>query len=236
MSKRLATMTLFVFAFVLSLALTDAQAQPSKKKNKASDPCKQGTAYRNCPACGTVRPNSANPAKATKQRWLNVRKNRDPKATNVRVLTVQAIRDPQNDQGKFNEQMAVEVVGYVAGLDDGGNRETCNCKRGDLRDLHINVVAAQGEETDPRRYVVVEITPRWQKKYGMDDSNYDAMKDALTTQLKGKWVRFRGWMMYDYIHVDASESTSPGKAGNWRATPWEVHPVTSYEVLSGPPH
>jgi hypothetical protein len=51
----------------------------------------------------------------------------------------------------------------------------------------------------------------------------------------GKWVLFQGWMLYDSFHADESESTAPGRPGNWRATPWEVHPVTYYEVLDGPP-
>jgi len=42
-------------------------------------------------------------------------------------------------------------------------------------------------------------------------------------------------MLYDYIHANESESTTPGGASNWRATPWEVHPVTYYEVLPGSP-
>jgi hypothetical protein len=49
-------------------------------------------------------------------------------------------------------------------------------------------------------------------------------------------VLFQGWMLYDHIHANESQSTAPNNPNNWRATPWEVHPVTYYEILPGPPH
>ena len=116
-----------------------------------------------------------------------------------------------------------------------------------MRDIHINIVAAPEEVGDLTRYVVVEITPRWQKKFHLNDSKYAAMKKLVDGQLTGKWVRFRGWALYDYIHADESKSTAPSDTPTcsgqsesttpciWRATPWEVHPVTEYQVLPGPP-
>ena len=98
------------------------------------------------------------------------------------------------------------------------------------------MVATPQERNNPRRYVVVEITPRWQEQFGLDASSYSAMLQAVKGEIEGKWVLFQGWMMYDSIHAGESESTAPGRAGNWRATPWEIHPVTYYEVLPGPPH
>lgn len=35
----------------------------------------------------------------------------------------------------------------------------------------------------------------------------------------------------DRGHADESENTAPGARGNWRATAWELHPVTAIEVL-----
>jgi hypothetical protein len=159
---------------------------------------------------------------------------------------VQAIRDPANNK-KFTPSKQVWVTGYVAGVDPGGFKETCNCKRTDLRDVHINIVADPSEAGDQSKYVVVEFTPRWEKKFGFDDSNYDAMRQAVEDKIKGKWVKFSGWMLYDYIHKKEAESTAaqgtpacvPNQANQkrpcvWRATPWEVHPVTAYTVVSGP--
>jgi len=77
----------------------------------------------------------------------------------------------------------------------------------------------------------VEFTPRWEEKMHLDASNYDAMLQKVKDNIEGKWMRFEGWMMYDYIHANQSESTAPGNSSNWRATPWEVQPSTD---LSSP--
>ena len=41
--------------------------------------------------------------------------------------------------------------------------------------------------------------------------------------------------MFDTVHGDEAENTNPGGANNWRATAWEIHPVTSIKILPGPP-
>jgi hypothetical protein len=223
-----------LLTLVILCLLPTAQAKKPKPKAAA---CSQGTRYRNCPACGT--------ATDTKHRTLNLQKNRDRAVTSPQKITVEAVRDPANNTGKFAPSKQVSVTGYVATVEPGGMPETCNCKRTDLRDVHINIVADPSEAGDQTKYVVVEFTPRWEKKFHFDDSNYEAMRKAVEDQIGGKWVKFEGWMMYDFIHANASQSTSPGnpvcpKDGkqhsgcNWRATPWEVHPVTAYTVVSGP--
>ena len=227
--RRLLLLVLVVFC---SLPVVEARA--TKHKPAA---CSQGTSYRHCSACGT--------ATDSKHRTLNVQKNRGTAVTNPQKITVQEIRDPANDQGVFTPTKKVWVTGFVASVDPGGLQETCNCKRIDLRDVHINIVADPAEANDKTKYVVVEFTPRWEQTFGFDDSNYDVMRQAVINQIQGKWVKFSGWMMYDFIHANASQSTSPSNpvcpndgqihsGCNWRATPWEVHPVTAYNVVSGP--
>ena len=201
---------------VLFLSLTNINAQ---------SPCDLGTVYKNCKACGT--------AKGNKAQTLNVQKNRDDEATDTKPLSVEDIRKPSNNK-RFKPNMQVQITGYVASVVHGGFEESCNCGRKDLQDIHINIVANPKEVGNEREYVVVEFTPRWQEKFGLDNSNYPKMVAAVEKKLKGKWVHFEGWMLYDYIHADKSESTNPGGDGNWRATPWEVHPVTSYRVVPKP--
>src|SRR2546421_1712164 len=223
--RRLLLLVLAVFCL-----LPVAQAQPKKKaaKHKTAS-CTQGKPFRGCPACGTAKDNT--------HRRLNLQKNRDTAATHTHKITVQDIRNPANDTGKFQQTDQVWVTGYVASVEPGGMPETCNCKRTDLRDVHINIVANPSEANDPSKYVVVEFTPRCEQRFGFNDSNYEAMRQTVENKIKGKWVKFSGWMMYDFIHKNASQSTSPGnrvcppgdtsQSGcNWRATPWEVHPVT----------
>jgi hypothetical protein len=225
---------LLLLVLVVFCSLPVVQARAAKHKPTA---CSQGTPYRHCSACGT--------ATDSKHRTLNVQKNRGTAVTNPQKITVQEIRDPANDQGVLTPTKKVWVTGFVASVDPGGLQETCNCKRIDLRDVHINIVANPAEANDKTKYVVVEFTPRWEQTFGFNDSNYDAMRQAVINQIQGKWVKFSGWMMYDFIHANASQSTSPANpvcpndgqlhsGCNWRATPWEVHPVTAYTVVSGP--
>lgn len=137
------------------------------------------------------------------------------------------------------------MTGFVASVVNGV-KETCNCKRTDLRDVHINIVADASEVGDQSKYVIVEFAPRWEKNFGLDDSNYDAMRQAVKTQIGGKMVKFQGYMMNDFIHkAEAKNSANPStptctNSANdprpcvWRATTWEVHPMTAYTVVAGP--
>jgi hypothetical protein len=36
---------------------------------------------------------------------------------------------------------------------------------------------------------------------------------------------FEGWLLYDSHHAGKSENNAPGRADNWRATAWEIHPL-----------
>ncbi len=224
-----------LFALIILCSLPTAQAKKAKPTPAA---CSQGTPYRGCPACGSK-------TRDAKHLTLNVNKNRGTAVTSPKKITVETIRDPANNTGKFTPTKQVSVTGFVAGVDPGGMPETCNCKRPDLRDVHINIVANQSEVGDQSKYVVVEFTPRWEKKFHFVDTNYDEMLAAVKAQIEGKWVKFDGWMLYDFIHANASQSTSPNQPVcpndgqqhpncNWRATPWEVHPVTAYTVVTGP--
>src|SRR5947209_13506779 len=86
---------LLLLVSVVFCSLTVAHVQA---KHKAAKPkplsCSQGTPYRNCPACGTASDN--------KHRTLNVQKNRSTAVTNPKKLTVQEIRNPSNNTGKFS--------------------------------------------------------------------------------------------------------------------------------------
>jgi hypothetical protein len=42
--------------------------------------------------------------------------------------------------------------------------------------------------------------------------------------------RLEARCLFDVEHQNASENTAPGRERNWRATAWEIHPITSIEV------
>ena len=86
--------------------------------------------------------------------------------------------------------------------------------------------------SDGSARMIVEVTPRW--RYIMRERGADWSTRALRDQFLGRWVRVRGWMLFDTEHRAESENTVPGRAANWRATAWEIHPVTSMEVVARP--
>ncbi len=97
------------------------------------------------------------------------------------------------------------------------------------RDTHISLVL------DPTRHglpVIVEVTPRWRAM--MAAQHVDWSTTALRKQLLGRWARVTGWLLFDYEHANAATNTAPGRPRNWRATAWEIHPITALEVVSRP--
>lgn len=103
--------------------------------------------------------------------------------------------------------------------------ELANCYAECDTHLHLTLQSVD----PPSRQVVLEVTPRmeeWAKRQGLDWS-----EETLQKQLLGHWVRFEGWLLFDSQHADESENISPGNSENWRATAWEIHPVTKIEVI-----
>jgi hypothetical protein len=77
--------------------------------------------------------------------------------------------------------------------------------------------------------VVLELTPNlreWASERGIDWS-----EETLQAQLVGHWCEFEGWLYFDVGHGEESENTAPHNPSNWRATAWEIHPVTKIRVI-----
>ncbi|HYL55550.1 MAG TPA: hypothetical protein VEU73_08250 [Gemmatimonadales bacterium] len=180
-------------------------------------------AFPGCPARGdAVRPSVA---------AVNRLKNRvaAPVARDIdSAVTLGALLAPGDDRGRWNERRAATVVGYVRDVKVGGV-ETVNCfaKRPNHRDTHIELV------TDPedggQLPLIVEVTPVWRQHAASRGSNWST--DSLRSLLRGRWVRVTGWLLFDSEHLRQAENTAPGRVGNWRATAWELHPVTAVEVV-----
>jgi len=76
-------------------------------------------------------------------------------------------------------------------------------------DYHLALALAPGE-TDTRKWVIVEVTPKWQKKGG-------AFAPSALRALHGKKVRVTGWL---YFEPDEDQPDPRGTRG-------EIHPVTA---------
>jgi hypothetical protein len=153
-------------------------------------------------------------------------------------VTLTAMIAPGDDEDRFDDRRAARVIGFVLSVQVGGN-ETCNCKatNPDERDTHIALTASEMPMSDDakKQSVVAEVTPRTRIVHQRQSNQNGWTTDALRAGIQGKWVEISGWLMFDFEHVHQAENTNPGGDGNWRATCWEIHPVTDIKVLDGPP-
>lgn len=184
--------------------------------------------YRSCALEGN--------AVAEFRRQSNALKNRVRAPTSNEIdqtITLDRLVAPGDDRTRFTPQQGASLVGYVVDVKPGG-KETVNC--GDsiamYKDAHIELVL-QPSITSKKRRVIVEITPRWRAFLATQGEDWSTT--TLANRLENKWVRFTGWMFFDGEHDDESENTTPGRAENWRATAWEIHPVTSLKVCTTGP-
>jgi hypothetical protein len=177
----------------------------------------------------------AGDASSPSVRDLNLLKNRytapEPQQIDPGV-TLAAMLEPGEDTARWNDRHAAEITGYVWDVKIGGV-ETVNCHATDPqgRDTHIELVLDPMNSAEIRR-VIVEVTPRWRSI--VEQRGEDWSTSALRDHLQGRWVRVRGWLLFDSEHASQSLNTAPDRPRDWRATAWEIHPVTSLEVVNRP--
>jgi hypothetical protein len=140
--------------------------------------------------------------------------------------TLGALLGPGEDAGRWSESRAAAVEGYVVEVAEGG-MEAANCFSYRRRDVHVHIAARP--DAPRREWLVVEVTPRVADRARAQGLDWSAA--TLGRELVGRRCRFEGWLLFDTEHAGESENTAPGRAGNWRATAWEIHPATRIEVL-----
>jgi hypothetical protein len=132
---------------------------------------------------------------------------------------------PGDDTNRLDSSGAATLTGYVAAVQPGGV-ESCNCHAKDLphRDTHI-YVAQDSKHAAKSQCVIVEVTPRFR------DLHPDWTSALLKKNLTGHIVTFTGWLLFDAEHKQNAVNTEPGNKKDWRATCWELHPVTDIEIV-----
>jgi hypothetical protein len=145
-------------------------------------------------------------------------------------VSLAAMLAPGYDHNRFDSKKAATIQGYVVRVMEGGKAETCNCgaTKPDERDTHIELALASDAPEIQR--VIVEVTPRGRKVVGAKWRT-----TALKKAFQGKWVEVTGWLMFDEMHRKQAENTNPGNPKNWRATCWEIHPVTAIKLVQAAP-
>lgn len=187
-----------------------------------------------CPLQGT--------AKSPDVKALNKKKGRYHLPASSQIdpaVTLTAMASPGDDENRFDDRSAATVIGYVLQVGVGGN-ETCNCKatNPDERDTHIALTLSEMPLNDEnkKQSVVAEVSPRTRIVRRRTANKNDWTTAKLKESIAGKWVKITGWLLFDFEHIHEAENTNPGNSRNWRATCWEIHPVTQIEVLDGPPN
>lgn len=166
-------------------------------------------------------------------RERNRMKNRTLAPTAVDAsITLQAILQPGDDESRFRDDQAATVRGFVFEVKAGGV-ESVNCGASSVqfKDTHIELTLSESDTAETQRFIV-EVTPKWRAfvaQQGGDWSNA-----ALVALLRGRCAEFTGWMFWDAHHRGDAEHTDPGGGNNWRATAWEIHPVTALRVVPCP--
>ena len=117
-------------------------------------------------------------------------------------------------------QRAVSLEGYIAEVIQARDGATYG-RPPDQGDLHVHLRAVRSSQCSPAGprggQIVTEVTPHFQPP--KTDWSYEALIDLCQRQVR---VRISGWLMHDYAHIK--------DIGNWRASAWEIHPVTNIEV------
>ena len=172
---------------------------------------------RNCPSVGF--------ALTTNARNLHRLKNRTafPQAADFDSrVTLDQLLQPGDDRNRWSTERAARIQGQVIDVAYAGIEAT-NCFSPCRRDIHILV--AKQKDAAKNEQVVVEVTPHLQQQ------GIDWTEQTLQAQLVGHWCEFEGWLYFDAGHAEESENTAPHNPSNWRATAWELHPVTKITVI-----
>ena len=177
------------------------------------------------------------------QQRVNLRKGRTDAPSEAEIdptITLAALAEPSTDDRKrIPPDTGARVVGFVRHVWQGGV-ESANCRTTELprRDTHIDLFLSDDPNVPKNRRVVVEVSPRTRALAA--SRGVDWSTPALQEQLIGRWVEITGWTYFDVDHCNESANTATADCngsgrGSWRQTGWEIHPVTSIRVLTGPP-
>ena len=124
------------------------------------------------------------------------------------------------DTVRAQTQRSVRLEGYIAEVIQAADGATYG-RPPDQGDLHVHLRAARqpqcGVGGSRNQQLVTEVTPHFQPP--KTDWSYEALLGLCRRQVR---VRISGWLLHDYPHVK--------DVGNWRASAWEIHPVTDIEV------
>jgi hypothetical protein len=150
----------------------------------------------------------------------------------------------EGQMGALGEGEVASLNGYLYYAKNGG-AESSNCllDGADDIDFHIGIgsdagTAARAQAKSPglssaerSQAVIVEMTPHWRARYELGWSLAEVQKAV------GRQVYVVGQLLADNEHDDAKDDCAYNGTGGpgphcWRATIWELHPVTRFLVCA----
>lgn len=220
-----ATVRILVSAFFGFILI---YAPPSVAKQHQSSNSNDVNILAHCPPGGD--------AKSIRIQDLNKLKRRMISPTIADIdskVTLSKFLAPGDDTSRFDVGKGATIVGYVADVKVGGV-ETVNCHAHDpkYRDTHIELTLSPLHDAEAK-HVIVEVTPQWREK--MAKEGVDWSTQTLRKDLLGHWIKVTGWLFFDEEHANAATNTAPKGDRIWRATAWEIHPITAITKLSAKP-
>jgi hypothetical protein len=182
--------------------------------------------FNNCPPEGDATSDAKAESNKLKNRW------RIPRQFNNSV-TLAKMLEPGDDDTRFDSHDPVKVRGFVASVKKSATGESCNCKATDNAntDTHIALgLNSSANATAEENLVIVEVTPRTRFEASLNGLDWS---HSNLGHLKGTCVEIEGYLFYDADHKGESRNDAQGEGTNiWRATLWEVHPITSIESIN----
>jgi len=152
--------------------------------------------------------------------------------------------DLKDKLAAMGEGHPAAVIGYLYYVkQEGAESSNCELTAPDDTDYHIGIgfdksIAASGiphakqsaadKTTMKQTAVVVEMTPQYRDSFA-PEWTIDAVKAVL-----GKQVKVIGLLMADNEHNVPKDNCGLAGHGDlcWRASIWELHPVTSFQVCT----
>ena len=252
-TKTLAPLAPLALALLVGNAVipnTGSKVVTSATNPTASVSCEEG--IENFTECHSSYPTGCSPT-GKYDGYLNVLKNQEPPRDSkpLKIFTSMAdyadleSRTPK-ELGKSNhldlkdqltgmgEGRPYAVIGYLYyAKQEGAESSNCELTAPDDTDYHIGIgfdktltkaAMAKADKTA----VVVEMTPQYRARLA-PDWTLDALKAVLSKQ-----VKVTGQLLADNEHNVTKDNCGLPGAGDscWRASIWELHPVTSFQVCN----
>jgi hypothetical protein len=144
-------------------------------------------------------------------------------------VTLDAMLADGDDHDRFDDEKGATIEGYVTDVKQGGHPETANCGNMTKKYTDTHITVSLNPDNPNTQSIVVEVTPWWREQMAVKGQDWST--DALAKTLVHRRIRFTGWLLFDLDHIWQAINTAPYGAKDWRKTVWEIHPITSMQIL-----